>query len=604
MWDVFISHAAEDKEAVARPLAQALARAGFQVWFDEAVLGVGDGLSRSIDRGLAQSRFGIVVLSPHFFAKAWPRRELDGLTAREVRSGKVVLPVWHGVSREDVERFSPPLSDKLGVSTDRGIEYVAQQISQVLRTPADGDPNTVLATVVSPLPSIARRRWLAAAGVGGAGALALIAGYRHFDPARSTLRIVGRWVIEATPKTPRTYLEFTAVGGKLGGTAEIMFSNHPDFMFLGLQAKTSITDLRLDDMTLAFATRRRISGMGRDGSATTSALVHHYEGRIDGERIHFNVQVEGGVFEEVIAERVHESAAGATLESTLEGHRGTINQIVVLPRGRIASASRDNTVRVWRLADGQEEHRLEHASQVEAVVARPGDRLVSIQDSGPIQEWNLVTGKLQRSFDDGKGRAATVLSLGADKLAVSRGVDAVELWDLDGGRIEKTIAVDHRLVVAMALMPDGTLALGDADGGIDLWDIAADTLSKSIRRGNVGDGRSVSGLVGLADGRIVYSVVRESNAMVWSPTDGKAERLVLHDKPVLWTQVVAKLDDGRLALEDSLQVIVLWDPRTGRSVRTVNLEREESGLGCVALLPDGRLAVGMGRGLIRLWRPG
>ena len=91
MWDVFISHAAEDKDAVARPLADALSRAGCRVWYDELTLSVGDSLSRSIDRGLAESRYGIVVLSPHFLAKEWPRRELDGLTVREVSSGKVIL---------------------------------------------------------------------------------------------------------------------------------------------------------------------------------------------------------------------------------------------------------------------------------------------------------------------------------------------------------------------------------------------------------------------------------------------------------------------------------------------------------------------------------
>ena len=52
------------------------------VWFDELTLKVGDSLRRSIDRGLASSRFGIVVISPHFLSKEWPQKELDGLTAR------------------------------------------------------------------------------------------------------------------------------------------------------------------------------------------------------------------------------------------------------------------------------------------------------------------------------------------------------------------------------------------------------------------------------------------------------------------------------------------------------------------------------------------
>lgn len=78
MWDVFISHASEDKEAVVRPMAAALVQAGLRVWYDEFTLTLGDGLRESIDRGLAQSRYGIVVLSPSFFGKRWPQQELSG----------------------------------------------------------------------------------------------------------------------------------------------------------------------------------------------------------------------------------------------------------------------------------------------------------------------------------------------------------------------------------------------------------------------------------------------------------------------------------------------------------------------------------------------
>jgi hypothetical protein len=82
-WDVFISHASEDKELVARPLSSYLQRAGIKVWLDENELTIGDSLREKIDEGLAQSRFGIVILSKHFLAKEWPQRELNGLVALE-----------------------------------------------------------------------------------------------------------------------------------------------------------------------------------------------------------------------------------------------------------------------------------------------------------------------------------------------------------------------------------------------------------------------------------------------------------------------------------------------------------------------------------------
>lgn len=73
-YDLFISHASEDKDAVARPLAETLKALGFSVWFDEDVLEIGDSLRRSIDAGVARSRYGVVVLSRAFFNKPWPPR--------------------------------------------------------------------------------------------------------------------------------------------------------------------------------------------------------------------------------------------------------------------------------------------------------------------------------------------------------------------------------------------------------------------------------------------------------------------------------------------------------------------------------------------------
>jgi hypothetical protein len=80
---IFLSHASEDKDEVARPLAIMLRKRGYSVWFDEFTLKLGDSLRRSIDSGLGKCDFGIVVLSPSFFAKEWTQKELDALTSRE-----------------------------------------------------------------------------------------------------------------------------------------------------------------------------------------------------------------------------------------------------------------------------------------------------------------------------------------------------------------------------------------------------------------------------------------------------------------------------------------------------------------------------------------
>ena len=134
MWDVFISYAAEDRVTVARPLAELLSSYGLAVWFDELELAPGMSLTEEIDRGLALSRFGAVVLSKAFFRKNWPLRELRGLTIREVVYGeRTLLPIWHDVTVEDIARISPPLADLVALPTSLGLPFVSKRLLSVIR---------------------------------------------------------------------------------------------------------------------------------------------------------------------------------------------------------------------------------------------------------------------------------------------------------------------------------------------------------------------------------------------------------------------------------------------------------------------------------------
>ena len=116
-YDVFISHASEDKESFVRALAERLTQGGLAVWYDDTTLKWGDSLRREIDKGLARSRFGVVVLSESFFRKEWPQRELDGLVQLETAGRSRILPIWHKVSKDEVAAFSPTLADKVALNT-------------------------------------------------------------------------------------------------------------------------------------------------------------------------------------------------------------------------------------------------------------------------------------------------------------------------------------------------------------------------------------------------------------------------------------------------------------------------------------------------------
>jgi hypothetical protein len=135
-WDVFISHASEDKSYV-EPLASALRVAGVSVWYDDMVLNWGDDLRPLIDNGLVNCRFGIVVLSKAFLGKKkWTEHELNGLFAREQAGQKLVLPIWHGIRRNDLLAYSPALADRLAkIAENDTVDDIVRSLLELLGRP-------------------------------------------------------------------------------------------------------------------------------------------------------------------------------------------------------------------------------------------------------------------------------------------------------------------------------------------------------------------------------------------------------------------------------------------------------------------------------------
>lgn len=134
VYDVFISHASEDKDDLVRPLAHALMGYGLKVWYDEFELKIGDSLRRKIDLGLAHSRFGIVVLSKSFIKKGWTNYELDGIISKANTGEQVVLPIWHGITKQEVIEYSPSLADKVARNTaSYTVNEIAEEIAELIK---------------------------------------------------------------------------------------------------------------------------------------------------------------------------------------------------------------------------------------------------------------------------------------------------------------------------------------------------------------------------------------------------------------------------------------------------------------------------------------
>lgn len=127
-WDVFISHASEDLAGIAAPLAQRLREAGLTVWLDAHQLRLGDPLRRRIDDGLAGSRYGVLLVSPSYLAKAWPQDEMRAMMALEDDRHPRLLPVLCGVTRKELAARAPLLADRLAVDLAEGLDRVASRI--------------------------------------------------------------------------------------------------------------------------------------------------------------------------------------------------------------------------------------------------------------------------------------------------------------------------------------------------------------------------------------------------------------------------------------------------------------------------------------------
>lgn len=133
-YDVFISHASEDKTPFVEELVIALNNRNIKVWYDSLTIEWGDSLRTQIDNGLKNSNFGIVVLSEKYIAKGWTQYELEGLFNIEMSKGKTILPIWHNITKQQVMNFSPTLAGRKALtSATMTAEEIAETFVSILK---------------------------------------------------------------------------------------------------------------------------------------------------------------------------------------------------------------------------------------------------------------------------------------------------------------------------------------------------------------------------------------------------------------------------------------------------------------------------------------
>lgn len=132
-YDAFISHAVEDKLLIANDLCKQLEDKGLKIWYSGKALVVGRSLEKSILRGLAQSRYGIVILSPTYVRKTWPNKELCMMLAKENEHETVILPVLYDITMEELILKDITLGDRWSLRYDRGMDYVVNELAAKIK---------------------------------------------------------------------------------------------------------------------------------------------------------------------------------------------------------------------------------------------------------------------------------------------------------------------------------------------------------------------------------------------------------------------------------------------------------------------------------------
>ena len=302
-----------------------------------------------------------------------------------------------------------------------------------------------------------------------------------------------------------------------------------------------------------------------------------------------------------LAEILHSAVLQSSSRRTLRGHRGPVWSIAWSPDGsKLATASGDNTAKVWEASSGRELLTLRgHQDAVWSIAWSPdGSKLATASWDKTAKVWLAISGQEVVTLSGHTDRVVSIAwSPDGNRLATTSWDQTAKLWDATSGRELLTLRGHQRRLRNVAWSPDGSkVATASEDKTAKVWEAATGRLLLTLEH----QGR-VRSIAWSPDGSKLATAGEEITAKVWS--DSGQELLTLHGHQGSISAVTWSPDGSRLATASEDATGKVWETISGREL--LALRGHQGRVSSIAWSADGnRLATASNDGTAKVWEAG